>query len=293
MNVTEFPSLYRASDNASIKAQYNYLFVVGLDLIFMILGSLLAIYDFRTEICKTVIYSVSGFFLLCSLILTVVLKSKAFEKTWYEGRALAESVKSLTWRFITCSELFEVTLSKDQVNEIFTRRLKELSKEFKDLNKVMDAVILTQPFITSTMENIRAFTILERRDYYVENRIRNQKSWYSDKAALNNKMYNVWFYVIVLTQFFSLISVIVLIKSPDLKWNFVGLFTTVSAAAISWLQLKQHQELKQAYTTAVQELSFIEVSSATVFTEEGLSRFVLDSENAISREHTLWLAQKE
>ena len=72
----------------------------------------------------------------------------------------------------------------------------------------------------------------------------------------------------------------------------MGLFTTISAAAISWLQLKQHQELKQAYTTAAQELIFIKASSNSIHTEEQLSRFVLDSENAISREHTLWLAQK-
>jgi hypothetical protein len=58
------------------------------------------------------------------------------------------------------------------------------------------------------------------------------------------------------------------------------------------LQLKQHQELKQAYTTAVIELNFIEEKGIRVSSETELSKFVMDSENAISREHTLWLAQK-
>lgn len=265
---------------------------MGLDLAFMIIGSLLAIYSFKCDFNKLIIYSVSGLFLLTSLILTIVLKSKAFEDIWYQGRALAESVKTLTWRFATCSELFEVSLSKTEVNQIFIDRLKKLSNEFKELNKTLDANILSLPIITQKMESIRELTTIERKDYYVKERIKDQKEWYSTKAELNKTKYNFWFWVIIFFQFLSLASIIILIKNPSLDWNLVGLFTTISAAAISWLQLKQYQELKQAYTTAAQELNFIEALSFAITNETELSGFILDSENAISREHTLWLAQK-
>lgn len=185
-----------------------------------------------------------------------------------------------------------MNLSKTEVSHIFIDRLKELSNEFKDLNKTLDANILSLPVISQKMESIRELTTLERRDYYVNERIKDQKKWYSTKAEFNKTKYNIWFWVIISSQFLSLVSIIILIKNPTLDWNLVGLFTTISAAAISWLQLKQHQELKQAYTTAAQELNFIEAASFAVTTENELSRFILDSENAISREHTLWLAQK-
>ncbi len=292
MKTTEFPSLFQAADKASVTAQKNYLIIIGLDLSFMIIGSLLAIYSFKCDFDKLIVYSFSGLFLLTSLILTIVLKSKAFEDVWYQGRALAESVKTLSWRFATCSELFEVNLSKTEVNHIFIDRLKELSKEFKDLNKTLDAKILSLPVISQKMESIRELTTLERRDYYVNERIKDQKKWYSTKAEFNKTKYNIWFWVIISSQFLSLVGIIILIKDPTFDWNLVGLFTTISAAAISWLQLKQHQELKHAYTTAAQELNFIEVASFEITTENELSRFILDSENAISREHTLWLAQK-
>ncbi len=292
MKTTDFPSLFQAADKASVQAQKNYLIIIGLDLSFMIIGSLLAIYSFKCDFNKLIVYSISGLFLLTSLILTIVLKSKAFEDVWYQGRALAESVKTLTWRFATCSELFENNLSKDEVSRRFLERLKELSNEFKDLNKTLDANILSLPIISPKMESIRNLSAMERKEYYINERIKEQKKWYSDKAEFNKRKYDMWFVVIILAQFLSLVSIIVLIKNPTLDWNLVGLFTTISAAAISWLQLKQHQELKQAYTTAAQELNFIEASSSTVTTENELSRFVLDSENAISREHTLWLAQK-
>lgn len=292
MKTTDFPSLFQAADKASVQAQKNYLIIIGLDLSFMIIGSLLAIYSFKCDFNKLIVYSISGLFLLTSLILTIVLKSKAFEDVWYQGRALAESVKTLTWRFATCSELFENNLSKDEVSRRFLERLKELSNEFKDLNKTLDANILSLPIISPKMGSIRNLSAMERKEYYINKRIKEQKKWYSDKAEFNKRKYDMWFVVIILAQFLSLVSIIVLIKNPTLDWNLVGLFTTISAAAISWLQLKQHQELKQAYTTAAQELNFIEASSSTVTTENELSRFVLDSENAISREHTLWLAQK-
>ena len=284
--------MFQAADKASVTAQKNYLIIIGLDLAFMILGSLLAIYSFKCDFNKLIVYSVSGLFLLTSLTLTIVLKSKAFEDIWYQGRALAESVKTLTWRFATCSELFEVNLSKIEASQIFIDRLKELSNEFKDLNKTLDAKILSLPVITKKMERIRELTTLERKNYYVNVRIKDQIKWYSTKAEFNKTKYNVWFLVIISSQFFSLVSIVILIKNPALDWNLVGLFTTISASAISWLQLKQHQELKQAYTTAAQELNFIEASSFAITTETELSRFILDSENAISREHTLWLAQK-
>ncbi len=71
-------------------------------------------------------------------------------------------------------------------------------------------------------------------------------------------------------------------ETPD----FVGVFATASAGALAWLQA-------QAYMTAAKELSRIG-STVTVaaISDAGLSRFVLDSENTISREHTLWLAKR-
>jgi hypothetical protein len=292
MRQEEFPSLYQASDKASTKAQKYYIVIIGLDLAFMIIASLLAIYSFKFENEKLVIYSISGVLLLSSLILTIILKSKAYENIWYQGRALAESIKTLTWRYVTCSELFEVNLNRADVNNIFIERLKGLSNEFKDLNKTLDANTLSLPVITTKMEDIRILSTSERKEYYINKRIKDQKVWYSVKAEYNKKKYNLWFGIIIIAQFFSLVSIVFLIKVPSFDWNFVGLFTTISASAISWLQLKQHQELRQAYTTAAQELNFIEASSFNIISENDLSRFILDSENAISREHTLWLAQK-
>ncbi len=292
MQNSDFPSYFQASDTASIETQKKYLNIIRIDLLFMVLASALTIYNFQLEVSKLSIYIISGFLLIISLILTIILKTKKYEDVWYQGRALAESCKTLTWRFVCCSEYFENTIDITEVKKRFIERIKELSKEFKDLSKSINSKTLNLPIITDKMLEIRNLSLADRKKYYIQNRIEDQKNWYENKAEYNLQKYNFWFWIIIVSQLASIISIVILIKNPNFNWNFVGLFTTVSASVISWLQLKQHQELKQAYTTATQELNLIVTLSEQAKTEDSFSKFVLDSENAVSREHTLWLAQR-
>lgn len=292
MQRSDFPNYFQASDYASIKAQKCYLNITRIELTSMILASALAIYNYQLTQSKLFVYVISGLLLLLGLVLTIILKTKKYEDVWYQGRALAESCKTLTWRFVCCSEYFENSLDIREAKRRFVERIEELYKEFKELSIAMNSKTLTLPIITSKMIEIRAYDLDTRRDYYIRNRIEDQKKWYADKAEYNSKKYNFWFWCVIIVQAISLISIVFLIVNPDCNWNFVGLLTTISASALSWLQLKQHQELKQAYTTATQELNFIVTLTDQLTTEDSFSKFVLDSENAISREHTLWLAQR-
>ncbi len=292
MTEKDFPGNYQASDNSSKNAQSYYINIIRIDLIAMIIASATSIYNYQLTESKLYVYIISGCLLLLSLVLTVVLKSKKYEDIWYQGRALAESCKTLTWRFVTCSEYFEETLSETEVKDRFVERIKELSNEFKELGEVMNAKTLQLPIVTDKMMQLRKMNPTERKANYIKNRVKDQMKWYSNKAEFNKSKYNSWFGVIITSQAIALISVVFLIKFPDNPFNLIGLFTTIASSAISWLQLKQHQELKQAYTTATQELNFILTLSENINSADELSKFVLDSENAISREHTLWLAQK-
>ncbi len=288
----DYPNLYQASDHASKSSQSNYILIVAIDLVSMILASALAIYNYQCVVAKTYIYVISGLLLLSGFIFTIIIITKKFEDIWYQGRALAESCKTLTWRFITCSELFENSLTIQEAKNKFIERTKEFSQEFTELNKVLNTKKLNLPVISDLMLRVRQLPLADRKEYYIKYRLEDQKTWYSNKAEFNKTKYNFWFGVILTSQALSIVSISFLISNPQCDWNLVGLFTTIASSAISWLQLKQHQELKQAYTTASQELNFIVALADNVHTENEFSKFVLDSENAISREHTLWLAQR-
>lgn len=291
MNHSDYPNLFKASDKASNDAQRNYLWVMRIDLISGIFGAGIAIYNINSSE-KIFIYIFSALFLLLSLTMTIVLVVAKFEDAWYKGRALAESCKTLTWRYITCSEPFETEKALTTVKTLFINRLNAIKEEYEAFVKGLSCSLLSEKPITDRMQEIRNLALSERLYIYKKERIEDQIRWYTSKANYNQSRYSRWFAIIILAQVAALICSISLIVNIESNWNMVGLFSTIAASAISWLQLKQHQELKQAYTITVFELNQILALSDKVRSETDLSKFVLDSENAISREHTLWMAQR-
>ena len=292
MNATDFPGVQQAADEASIRAQSNYINIVKINLICGILGALIAVYNFEQITPKTAIYIISLVLLLLSLVLTVAVKHFRLEDLWYQGRALAESVKTLTWRYATCSDNFESNLPPFEVDTNFNEAIKPLTSLFPDLQTYMKLDLLNKDVISQQMSSMRSKPWQERLKTYRSFRIQDQIDWYTDKATFNNTKRRNWLTVIILGQVLSVLSCFWLILFPTTSWNLVGLFTTISASAIGWLQLKQHQSLVQAYTTASLELTQIKSLSNTLSDESEFTEFVLDSENAISREHTTWLAQR-
>lgn len=292
LETSDYPALYQAGDRASVNAQWWYMTLMGVDLGMMTLSALLTVYNFTDEEPKVAIYVASALMLLLSFFITFILKTQKFEEAWYQGRALAESVKTLTWRYATCAENFEESIPDDKVQDIFIGRLEALLINFDALKKELNAKVVALPQVTKKLNQIRKLSFQDKKSFYITNRIKDQKEWYSNKAGYNDKMQGIWFATILVAQFLSICGAAALVFLPNSNWNLVGLFTTIAASSIAWLQLKQHRELKQAYTTAVIELNFIEEKSFTITNQDQFSRYVLDSENAISREHTLWLAQK-
>jgi hypothetical protein len=292
MENKNYPNYYIAGDDASLKAQSTYVHFVKWDLLLMVFSALICIYNYQTEVSKLTVYILSAVMLLVAMFISIILKYKKYEDVWYRGRALAESCKTLTWRYIMCSEYFEFSLLPNEADTRFIGRIREINNEFNDLHGELMASNIALPVITNEMRRLRLLSLDERKAYYVSDRIQNQIDWYSSKADSNKSKYEDWFLIVIIFQFLALLSIGYLIIYPMSDFNVVGLFSTISASGFSWLQLKKYQENKQAYTTATSELNLIRAEVNTQATEQQFSKFVLDSENAMSREHTMWLAQK-
>jgi energy-coupling factor transporter transmembrane protein EcfT len=288
----EFPGIQQAADKASDKAQKFYINLVRLNLVVGVLAALITIFNFESEQPKLYVYCISLGLLLISLGLTVSIKYFKFEDLWYQGRALAESVKTLTWRYITCSENYEANLLQNEAEKFFTDSLQVLQTKFPELIKFMDTNLLQRSAITNEMNNVRNITWQLRLEKYVECRIEDQINWYSSKAKYNKTKKALWLWIVISAQALSIISCTSLIIWTSSSWNLVGLFTTVAASGIAWLEVRQYQSLIQAYATATMELVLIKSLSNSILTEVDFTKYVLDSENAISREHTMWLAQR-
>jgi hypothetical protein len=80
-----------------------------------------------------------------------------------------------------CSEYYESNISIDEAKTRFINRIKEIANEFANLSGSLNSKILNKEIITDKMLELREMSVNEKKQYYIENRIENQKEWYACK----------------------------------------------------------------------------------------------------------------
>jgi hypothetical protein len=142
------------------------------------------------------------------------------------------------------------------------------------------------------MLNVRKLSVKDRVSLYLKHRIGKQKKWYNDNCSKNENLGNIFFYIIFGSQIVALLSSYLYVIDKNAVFNPAAVFATFAASFITWAQVKQFKTLSQSYGYTAYELGSIYDLGKNVTTEEDLTKFVVDSEQAISREHTMWLARK-
>jgi len=286
MNQSEYPALYQSASNLSKRSQdafYNaFLAHMGL----LIAASAVSIIN-STSVALAIFQAM---ILLAVLGCAVYLFFVRPDRHWYSARAVAESVKTITWRYISKSEPFNGSDALDRHN--FVMKLKSIVDQNKDVAGLL-TTHLTETQISVEMEKLRQKSLVERMDYYREHRIVDQQRWYAAKSSSNRKKVTCYFIaliVVILTGVFFAISKVAFPSAPYWPTDF---FVTAAAGLLSWIQAKKFQELSVSYALTAHEISLIRQQSGTVMTEDEFSKFVGNAENAFSREHTQWVARKD
>jgi hypothetical protein len=264
-----------------MKAQRQYLRLIRINLAALLIGAA----------AGAAVPAVAAIALVAALVATLVTQNKSYERTWYGGRAIAESVKTLAWRYMARAEPFQ---DGDDANadELFLKRLGQILQSAANLAVQLSSVSGADQ-ITAHMRKVRALPLAERRDHYDECRIQDQYKWYSKKSALSERAERQFFTVMWVSNGLAVAAAVGMVFNPDLAVNATGLFSTAAAVVFAWLQVKRHQELAQSYAIAAQELSIVHGNVSHVTMEPQFAAFVADAENAISREHTLWTARRD
>ena len=102
----------------------------------------------------------------------------------------------------------------------------------------------------------------------------------------------IWFSVMIALHVLAIFLLLLKIKNPTNELP-VEVVAVCASSVLSWLQTKKHNELSASYALTTQEISLIRGEASYVDSEESFSSFVIDSENAFSREHTQWFARKK
>lgn len=290
MNDSDYPKLFIEADKFSIESQNSFLRKVWFN---GLLGLVSAVLTLVGDINK--IWALLSILLILFLTISVwILVEEKEEKLWYKGRALAESIKSLTWKYMIGGEPFTFSVSKEDIDKDFIEKCKSLREEHKDLF----GQIQTQnslEIITSEMRRVRALSFKDRADYYLKNRIMPQCDWYTQKAEYNRKCSKFWSSVVKISLVFALILAFSKVFFPC-KYYPIEILLLIASFAFTWMQVKKFNELGSAYSLTAHEITDVKTLMESVIAANDnakFSEFISDAENVFSREHTQWLARRD
>jgi hypothetical protein len=287
----DLPPLYQAANKSSMEAESRFLWATRFRLFGLIGAALFGLFTWKygsSPVDWSGVLAASCF--VIALVVEGFLYRAKPERTWYEGRAAAESVKTLSWRYGVGGEPFNVVADEEtHVADLFLARLNSLFDVIKDLD--LAAPTSTEGQITPRMIEVRALPLAERKDIYEHGRVGEQQEWYQAKANWNKRYANDWTRVMLAIEIagviFGILKAIGSIEGDLLTFSGVILATTAA-----WIQTKQYRTLATAYTVTALELASVRSKIANQYSEAEWAKFVNDAEEAFSREHTLWKASR-
>lgn len=287
----DLPGLFDAADKASRAAQTSFLRLTSTRLWMVLIASLTGAISYKQE-------TKSGLELELAALLTIIAFAAALacevallrgrpERRWYDGRALAESSKTLAWRYAVRAEPFANESVVGDSDALLVRRLDQLLEDTPGAVEVTES---PRASITPRMKSLRASDLETRRRAYLQDRVLNQKTWYADKATWNRKRGSAWRKALVGLEVLGL--TLALMRFFGMDVGLASVAATAVAAGGAWLQAKQYGQLERAYSYAAIELSNIEPLAALQAEDEAWAAFVADAEEAMSKEHTMWRASR-
>lgn len=287
MTEADFPALYRSADSLSLRSQRKFFGALALQLVLLVLAAILSVVNVPCWIIGVAQAAV----LLGALGSSIYLFAKRPDRYWYAARAVAESIKTITWRYVSRAEPFE-SADEALIRVAFGRKLRAIVDQNREVAQFLTQ-FLGEAQITRAMEAMRAGNLAHRKDTYAQSRIQDQLTWYAKKAANNTTLSERFFLALIAVNGIAVLLALVRIRYFDAPYWPTDIFVAAAASLLTWMQAKRYSELAASYALAAHEISLIADQAGQPQTEQEFSLFVGDAENAFSREHTQWVARKD
>lgn len=289
MEPENFPALCRSTDGSAADAQSTYLWLIRLQYLLLTIAATLSI-GFGNSPDLYIGYALV---LAASTGLLLYMAVQKPEKEWYGCRALAESIKTSTWRYMMRAEPFEDAPKLSVVAEKFSDFLRAILDANSHVRDSISRRPVTGDQITSQMNLVCALPLEERIQKYTTNRIADQRDWYVAKIKWNRGRFRLWIGICVIVQGTAIVLALVRFRHDPawMIWPTEPLLV-IASSAIGWIQLKKFNELASACSLTAYEIGILQTRLGTIDSEEKLSAFVNEAERAFSREHTQWVARQ-
>lgn len=279
----EYPGLFQAADAASVQRQRTYLRAVRFRLVLTVAAAAFGAVQIE-ELNMLAVGTALAFVGVMALELGEATSRP--DKSWYASRALSESVKTLTWRYVAGAEPF--TSTSDSADREFVERVSALQQNMPDV-----PLPGTAPTITDKMQSMRAAPLAERKQAYLTGRVIDQQNWYADKALRHQRQARILRILMLVMEVVG-IGGALLTAFGVVPMDLAGFVAAGVSAFAAWNSTRQNDTTATAYVRASHELNMIRerLDRDLDLDEQQWSDAVVDAETAISREHTMWHAHR-
>lgn len=291
INITDndLPGLYQSANHSSIIEQKKYFNGIGWYLILLIVAALFAFFSDGEP--EPVLKIIATILFLATLSIMIWLRVSRPDDIWYNGRAVAESVKTRSWRWMMRAEPYIDCEKLEIMRKHFVNDLKTILKQNESLIGKLGIDASIEDPITEKMIEVRNLDLQKRFNLYRRERITNQALWYTKKSKFNKKRAGFWFWTTVVLHAIAIILLLINIYQADLKLP-IEVIAVAASSVLTWLQAKKHNELSSSYSLTAHEIILIKSETTIIENEEEFSEYIMNCENAFSREHTQWFARK-
>ena len=286
MILTDFPALYNSAGELSDTSQSNYLWSLRCEYLLLIVCSAMTI----NQVSISSYYYIYTFLFTLAFTLFIWRQVTKPEKIWYQGRALAESIKTLTWRFSMKATPFDVESSSKAIFE-FQSQISAILQANVFAGNKLPASFASHDQVTPIMMSCRDKSLAERMCIYELERVRDQRNWYATKGGINKRIGRRWVLLCGFVYLTAIISSLIRSANPNLTFLPTEVLICIASSVVGWIQIKKFNELSASYILTAHEIGILHGSFQEIKSELEFSDFVTKAEQAFSREHTQWVAR--
>lgn len=284
----DLPQVFRAADLAAIGGRRSYMSQTGARLIAAVVAGAAGVSTLRLGGSATDVAGlISSAAFLAALVLDVSLLRSRPERAWYDGRTLAESAKTLAWKWAVGGSPYSLASGRGNPAVL-------LADDLRSLRSTVGAPKLEPvvgPVVSDAMRSLRAAPLDIRRQVYLVDRMQRSVAWYSEKASYSGRAARRWRALLLALEVTGgLLGVLKATGTVDLPLDAV--LASALGAVGAWLEAQQHDRVADAYAVAIADLADAQVRLEAAQDEQAWAVAVNDSEDAISREHTRWRASR-
>jgi SMODS and SLOG-associating 2TM effector domain 3/SMODS and SLOG-associating 2TM effector domain 1 len=300
----ELPALFHQADTTSMRMQRRFFRLLAAELVLLTLGSLAAVFSSSIGHSGRLTLTIAPLsflvatdlaaaaILLAALIIRLFRFVSRADTRWYASRAVAESAKSLAWRYAVGGQPFSLSLEADAAEKLLSQRLGEtltdLPRQARSLNLAVKHQ-RNQP--TEVMRHSRQQDLAVRIVAYRSGRIRDQIAWYERKAGFNHRLARRVHWILALFEAIGVGVVLLQILLSaifGISITLEGFVAAAVTAGIAWSQAQRYQDLSVSYSVASADAQYLEDNIPAEPNEAAWAAFVDQAEMVFSREHRLW-----